>query len=182
MSRSRMSTATKFYGRLGWRQDATPPGFVQFTPHDSAASVLFGPNLTSAAPGSAQAYLVVSDMEAARDALVAAGIGVSEVFHLGTDGPVSGPDPEHRSYFSNATFSDPDGNVWVLQEVTTRLPGRIEADATFVRLRNRPGERISACGGRPRRARKAHRSARRQLADWYAEYMVAEQAGTEPPR
>lgn len=179
---SDVDRATKFYGRLGWRQDVTPPGFVQFTPHGSAASVLFGPNLTSATPGSAQAYLVVSDIEAARDALVAAGIGVSEVFHLGMDGPVSGPDPEHRSYFSNATFSDPDGNVWVLQEVTTRLPGRIEAGATSF---GSATDLTSAF----RRAEAAHGEHEKRTGqrdenwpDWYAEYMVAEQAGTEPPR
>ena len=179
---SDVDRATEFYGRLGWRQDVTPPGFVQFTPHGSAASVLFGPNLMSATPGSAQGYLVVSDIEAARDALVAAGIKVSEVFHLGTDGPVSGPDPEHRSYFSNATFSDPDGNVWLLQEVTTRLPGRVEADATsfgsatdlastFRRAEADHGEHEKRTGQRDA-----------NWPDWYAQYMVAEQAGTEPPR
>ena len=179
---SDVDRATEFYRRLGWRQDATPPGFVQFTPHGSAASVLFGPNLTSATPGSAQTYLVVSDIKAARDALVAAGIEVSEVFHLGTDGPVSGPDPEHRSYFSHATFTDPDGNVWVLQEVTTRLPGRIEAGATSF---GSATDLASAF----RRAEAAHGEHEKRTGqpdanwpDWYAEYMVAEQAGTEPPR
>src|SRR4051794_13006672 len=125
--------AEQFYRRLGWRQDVTPPGsgVFQFTPHGSACSVQFGKNLTSAAPGSAQrTYLIVSDIEAAREALVAAGIEVSEIFHLGPEGPVSGLDPERGSYRSLASFSDPDGNSWLLQEITTRLPGRIDSAAT----------------------------------------------------
>src|SRR6187549_2395514 len=122
--------AKEFYTRLGWRLDRTPPTVVQFTPHGSACSVQFGATLTSAAPGSAKGYLIVSDLEAARNALVAAGIEVGEIFHITPDGPVSGPDPEHRSYFSRAVFRDPDGNEWLLQEITTRLPGRVEAAAT----------------------------------------------------
>jgi catechol 2,3-dioxygenase-like lactoylglutathione lyase family enzyme len=124
---SDVKRAEQFYRRLGWRQDVTPPGsgVFQFTPHGSGCSVQFGANLTSAAPGSAQrTYLIVSDIKAARDALVAAGIDVSEIFHLGPEGPVGGPDPGHRSYSSLASFSDPDGNSWLLQEITTRLPGR----------------------------------------------------------
>ena len=130
---SDVDRATEFYRRLGWRQDVTPPGsgVVQFTPPGSACSVQFGANLTSAAPGSAQrTYLIVSDIEAARNELVGAGIEVSEFFHLGADGPASGPDPERRSYFSLASFSDPDGNSWLLQEITTRLPGRVDPAAT----------------------------------------------------
>ena len=123
---SDVDRATDFYLRLGWRQDVTPPGsgIVQLTPHGSECSVQFGAPLTSAAPGSAKGYLVVSDIVAARDALVAAGTEVGDVFHLGPDGPVSGPDPERRSYFSRAMFRDPDGNEWLLQEITERLPGR----------------------------------------------------------
>jgi catechol 2,3-dioxygenase-like lactoylglutathione lyase family enzyme len=178
---SDVDRAKEFYGRLGWRLDATPPGVVQFTPHGSGCSVQFGTNLTSAAPGSAKEYLIVSDIEAARDALVAAGIEVSEVFHIGTDGEVSGPDPERRSYRSRASFSDPDGNNWLLQEVTTRLPGRIEAAATSFGS-------ASDLASAMRRAEAAHgehekRTGQRDAnwPDWYAEYMVAEQAGTEPP-
>jgi len=107
---SDVERAKEFYGRLGWRLDVTPPFVVQFTPHGSACSVQFGANLTSAAPGSAKSYLIVSDLEAARNALVAAGIEVGEIFHVSPDGPVSGPDPEHRSYVTQALFSDPDGN------------------------------------------------------------------------
>ena len=179
---SDVDRAKEFYSRLGWREDLTPPGVVQFTPQGSAASVLFGQNLTSAIPGSAMGFLIVSDIVAARDAIVAAGIEVSEVFHLGTDGPVSGPDPEHRSYFSRATFSDPDGNSWLLQEVTTRLPGRIDSGVTSF---GSASDLASAF----RRAEAAHGEHEKRTGqrdenwpDWYAEYMAAEQAGTELPK
>ncbi|MEV7327528.1 VOC family protein [Micromonospora sp. NPDC093244] len=103
---SDVDRAKRFYESLGWRLDKTPPGIVQFTPHGSACSVQFGSQLTSATPGSATAYLVVSDVEATRDALLAVGVEVGGVFHVGPDGPVDGPDPERRSYFSRATFRD----------------------------------------------------------------------------
>ena len=134
--------AKQFYGNLGWRLDADfafDNGFrvVQFTPPGSACSVQFGTKITAAAPGSAQGtYLIVSDIEAARDALAARGVKVSEVFHAatpgaqfqpdGASGRVSGPTPDHGSYRSFANFSDPDGNGWLLQEITTRLPGRMD--------------------------------------------------------
>ncbi|MEK6283154.1 MAG: VOC family protein [Acidobacteriota bacterium] len=182
---SDVDRAEEFYRRLGWRQDVTPPGsgVVQFTPLGSACSVQFGKNLTSAAPGSAQrTYLIVSDIEGARDALVAAGIEVSEVFHIGTDGLVPGPDPEHRSYRSLASFSDPDGNSWLLQEITTRLPGRIDSAATSF---GSASDLASAF----RRAEAAHSQHEKRTGqrdanwpDWYAAYMVAEQAGTELPQ
>src|SRR5262249_13028718 len=137
---------TAFYGHLGWRLDADfrfDNGFrvVQFTPPGSGCSVQFGTNITPSEPGSAQGlYLVVSDIEAARDVLVVRGVKVSEVCHPGTPGAqfqpngtsgrVSGPAPDHASYGSFATFSDPDGNGWLLQEITTRLPGRIDAAET----------------------------------------------------
>lgn len=173
--------ATEFYARLGWRLDATPPGVVQFTPPGSWCSVQFGPTLSSAAPGWSKAYLVVSDIEAARDALVAAGVEVGELSHLGPDGPVSGPDPDRRSYRTRATFSDPDGNSWVLQEVTTRLPGRVDPGATsFSSVRD--------LAGALRRAEEAHGEHEKRIgtADpdwptWYAAYIVAEQAGTALP-
>ena len=132
--------AKRFYQALGWRLDADFPfdnGFrvVQFTPPGSGCSIQFGTNITSAAPGSAQAlYLIVSDIEAARGELVGHGVDVSEVFYAGTPGAqfqpdgtsgrISGPAPERASYRSFATFSDSDGNRWLLQEITTRLPGR----------------------------------------------------------
>ena len=177
---SDVDRSQEFYRRVGWRQDVTPPGLSQFTPPGSWCSVIFGKNLTSAAPGSGMGYLIVSDLEAARDKLAAADIEVSEVFHLGPNGPVSGPDPEHRSYFSLAAFKDPDGNSWVLQEITMRLPGRV-GRGDCVRLRKRAGERASARGGRPWRAREAHRAGDANWPDWYAEYMAAEQAGSELP-
>jgi catechol 2,3-dioxygenase-like lactoylglutathione lyase family enzyme len=180
---SDVDRAKDFYGRLGWRLDDTPPGVVQFTPPGSGCSVQFGPNRTSAAPGSAQGlYLIVSDIEAARDALVAAGIEVNEVFHPGKDGRVSGPDPEHRSYRSFASFNDPDGNGWLLQEVTTRLPGRVDPAVTSFASAN---DLASAL----RRAAAAHGEHEQRTGgqrdenwpDWNAAYMVAEQAGTELP-
>jgi catechol 2,3-dioxygenase-like lactoylglutathione lyase family enzyme len=181
---SDVDRATDFYTNLGWRQDATPPGsgVVQFTPPGSWCSIQFGTNLTSAAPGSVQrTYLVVSDIEAARNELVADGIEVSDVFHRGADGPVTGPEPEHGSYQSFATFSDPDGNSWLLQEITSRLPGRVDAAATEFGSANDLASAI-------RRAEVAHaeHEARTGQADpnwpdWYAAYMVAEKAGKELP-
>src|SRR6266404_3883774 len=143
---SDVDRAKEFYGNLGWRLDADFPfdnGFrvVQFTPPGSGCSVQFGTNITSAAPGSAHGlYLIVSDIKVVRVELVACGVEVSEVFHAGTPGAqfqpdgtsgrVSGPAPDHATYSSFATFSDEDGNGWLLQEITTRLPGRIDAAQT----------------------------------------------------
>jgi catechol 2,3-dioxygenase-like lactoylglutathione lyase family enzyme len=183
---SDVERAQEFYRRLGWRQDVTPPGsgVFQFTPHGSGCSVQFGANLTSAAPGSAQrTYLIVSDIETARAALVAVGIEVSEVFHLGPNGPLSGPDPERRTYRSLALFSDPDGNSWLLQEITTRLPGRIDSGVTSF---GSASDLASAL----RRAESAHGEHEKRTGgqrdanwpDWYAEYMAAEQTGEELPQ
>jgi catechol 2,3-dioxygenase-like lactoylglutathione lyase family enzyme len=179
--------AKEFYAKLGWRLDADfrfPNGLriVQFTPHGSACSVQFGSGLTSSAPGSGKGYLVVSDIEDARSALVAAGIDVSEIFRVGPGGRVNGPDPNHQSYASRATFSDPDGNGWLLQEVTTRLPGRIDTGVTSF---GSAEELASAF----RRASAAHGEHEKRIGaadpnwpDWYAAYMVAEQAGTPLPK
>jgi catechol 2,3-dioxygenase-like lactoylglutathione lyase family enzyme len=179
---SDVDRATEFYAKLGWRQDVTPPGVVQFTPPGSGCSVQFGPDRTSAAPGSAQGlFLIVSDIEAVRDALVAAGIEVGEVYHPGPGGQESGPDPGHGSYRSYASLSDPDGNGWRFQEVTTRLPGRVDPAATSF---GSAGDLASAM----RRAAAAHGEHEKRIGqadanwpDWYAEYMVAEEAGTELP-
>jgi catechol 2,3-dioxygenase-like lactoylglutathione lyase family enzyme len=178
---SDVERAKQFYGSLGWRLDATPPGVVQYTPHGSECSIQFGRTLTPAMPGSAREYLVVSDLAAARSALMDAGVEVSEIFHLGPDGPVSGPDPEHRSYFSRASFTDPDGNTWLLQEITTRLPGRVESDETCF---GSATDLASAL----RRAEAAHGEHEKRTGQpddnwpaWYAEYMAAEQAGTPLP-
>jgi len=197
---SDVERAKEFYAKLGWRLDADFDNgkdfrVIQFTPPGSACSVIFGKNVTAASPGSAQGlYLIVSDIEAARKELVAHGIEASEVFHdaggvyAGTDQPylfgrlrVSGPDPEHRSYRSFVSFSDPDGNGWLLQEITTRLAGRIDrAETTFASV----NDLASAF----RRAEAAHgehekRTGQRDAnwPDWYASYMVAEQAGGELP-
>lgn len=174
--------AKAFYLRVGWRLDKTPPGLVQFTPQGSACSVLFGGNLTKAAPGTSAAFVIVSDIAAARNALVGAGIAVGEIFHIGPSGPVSGPDPEHRSYFTRATFRDPDGNAWTLQEITQRLPGRIDTGVTSYGS-------VGDLAGALRRAEAAHGEHEKRTgvrdanwADWYAEYMAAEQSGAALPK
>jgi catechol 2,3-dioxygenase-like lactoylglutathione lyase family enzyme len=182
---SDVERAENFYKKLGWRQDVTPPGsgVFQFTPHGSACSIQFGKSLTSAVPGSAQrTYLIVSDIEAARNALVAAGIEVSEIFHFGPNGPVGGPDPKRQSYGSFASFNDPDGNSWLFQEITTRLPGRIDTGVTSF---GSVSDLVSAL----RRAEAAHgehekRTGQRDAnwSDWYASYMAAEQSGAELPQ
>jgi catechol 2,3-dioxygenase-like lactoylglutathione lyase family enzyme len=186
---SDVERAMRFYGGLGWRLDADfvvgdTFRVVQFTPPGSPCSIHFGTGITPAAPGSARGiYLVVSDIEAARAELVNRGVDVSEVVHRAGPGkpPLRGPDPERRSYSSFASFSDPDGNGWVLQEVTTRLPGRVDADeATFTSST----ELASAL----RRAEAAHGEHEKRTGQrdadwptWYAEYMIREQAGTPLP-
>jgi predicted enzyme related to lactoylglutathione lyase len=189
--------AKAFYQGLGWRLDADFPfdnGFrvVQFTPPGSGCSVQFGTNMTSAAPGSAQGlYLIVSDIEAARAEIGARGGEVSEVFHAGTPGAQFQPDgtsgrvrgraPDQASYGSFATFSDPDGNGWLLQEITARLPGRIDAAETAFAS-------AADLADAMRRAEAAHGEHEKRTGQrdanwpgWYAAYMVAEQAGTELP-
>jgi catechol 2,3-dioxygenase-like lactoylglutathione lyase family enzyme len=197
---SNADRAKAFYAKLGWRLDAdydSGKGFrvIQFTPPGSACSVIFGQNVTPAAPGSAQGlYLIVSDLQATRKNLLGRGVQVSDVFHnagvyTGKDETylfgsvrVSGPDPEHRSYRSFASFKDPDGNGWLLQEITTRLPGRIDAAVTTFASANDLANAM-------RRAEAAHGEHEKRTGtadpnwpDWYARYMVAEQAGTEPPK
>jgi len=195
---SDVDRSKEFYGSLGWRLDADFPfdnGFrvVQFTPRGSACSVQFGRKVTSAAPGSAQGlYLIVSNIQAARDQLAAVGAKVSEVFHPSTPGAqfqpdsaggrVAGPAPDHATYRSFATFSDPDGNSWLLQEITTRLPGRVDPAATSFAS-------ASDLASTFRRAEAAHGEHEKRIgqrdanwADWYAAYMVAEQAGEELPQ
>jgi catechol 2,3-dioxygenase-like lactoylglutathione lyase family enzyme len=192
--------AKRFYSNLGWRLDAEfakgdEYRVIQFTPPGSGCSIIFGKNVTAAAPGSAQGlYLIVSNIEAARDELLGRGVKVSEVFHgagdvfTGPDEPylfgrvrVSGPDPEHRTYRSFASFSDPDGNGWLLQEVTARLPGRVDADVTTFTSST---ELASAL----RRAEAAHGEYEKRIGkrdadwpSWYAEYMIREQAGKPLP-
>jgi len=193
---SDVDRAKEFYEGLGWRLDADFPfdnGFrvVQFTPPGSGCSIQFGTDITSAAPGSAQGlYLIVSDIEAARDELLAHGVEVSEVFHAGTPGAqfradgggrVDGRAPERASYGSFATFGDPDGNGWLVQEITSRLPGRIDSAETTYRS-------TADLANAMRRAEAAHGEHERRTGerdenwpDWYAAYMEAEQSGAELP-
>ena len=194
---SDVNRAKEFYVGLGWRIDADHAAsdsfrIVQLTPPGSECSIQFGTNVASAAPGSAQdLYLVVSDVEAARAELASRGVKVSEVFHEGapgarfhhdgTSGRVSGPAPEHASYGSFVSFSDPDGNGWLFQEVTTRLPGRVNPAVTSFGS-------ASDLADAMRRASAAHGEHEKRIGqadpnwpDWYAAYMVAEQAGTELP-
>jgi catechol 2,3-dioxygenase-like lactoylglutathione lyase family enzyme len=199
---SNVDRAKEFYGRLGWRLDADYASgddfrVIQFTPPGSGCSVIFGKNVTAAAPGSAQGlYLIVSDIEAAREELLGRGVEIGEVFHdaagayAGADEPylfgrlrVSGRDPEHRSYRSFASFRDPDGNGWLLQEVTTRLPGRIDSATTsFASAHDLASafRRAEAAHGEHEKRTGGQRDA--NWADWYAEYMVREQAGEELPQ
>ena len=169
---------------------------IQFTPPGSGCSVIFGKNVTAAAPGSAQGlYLIVSDIEAARNELLGRGVQVSEVFHgaadvyAGTDEPylfgrvrVSGPDPEHRSYRSFASFNDPDGNGWLLQEVTARLPGRVEGDTTFASSADLAAALRRAAAAHGEHEKRTGGQRDENWPDWYAEYMVAEQAGKPLPQ
>jgi predicted enzyme related to lactoylglutathione lyase len=187
--------AKNFYASLGWRLDADRADgdsfrIIQFTPPGSGCSIQFGTNLTSVAPGSAQSlYLAVSDIDAAREQLVALGVQVSDVFHEGAagarfhdgSGRLSGPAPEHRSYSTFVSFTDPDGNGWLLQEVTTRLAGRVDPAATTFGS-------ASDLADAMRRAAAAHGEHEKRIGaadpdwpDWYARYMAAEQAGTELP-
>src|SRR6201996_951674 len=193
--------AKQFYTKLGWRLDADYDNHsdfrvIQFTPTGSGCSVIFGKNVTAAAPGSAQGlYLIVSDVAAAREELLGRGVKVSEVFHdaggvyAGPDEPylfgrlrVSGPDPDHRSYRSFASFHDPDGNGWLFQEITTRLPGRVTGDTKYASV----GDLAQAL----RRAGAAHGEHEKRTGgqrdenwpEWYAEYLVREQSGEELPQ
>jgi catechol 2,3-dioxygenase-like lactoylglutathione lyase family enzyme len=181
---SDVDRAKSFYDRLGWRLDAdilrgNDVRLVQFTPPGSLCSIQFGVGVTPAVPGSAQGlYLVVSDIGAARVELVRRGVDVSELFHRGPGGNrLSGPDPQRQSYGSFASFSDPDGNGWLLQEVTMRLPGRIDGGKTTFTSRT---ELAAALG----RAAAAHHEHEKRIGkpdadwpNWYAEYLVGEQIG-----
>ena len=187
-----------FYGSLGWRLDANfafDNGFrvVQFTPPGSPTSIQFGTSITTAEPGSAQGiYLVVADVQAARDELAALGVDVSKVFHArspgaqfqsdATTGRVDGPADDRASYGSFATFRDPDGNGYLLQEVTKRLPGRIDtAGTTFASVNDLTQALIRAAMAHGEHEERNGGEYDEQWPAWYAAYMVAEQAGTELP-
>lgn len=197
---SDVDRAKAFYAGLGWRLDADYASgedfrVIQFTPPGSSASVIFGKNVTAAAPGSAQGlYLIVSDIAAARKELLGRGVTISEVFHdaagvyAGPDEPylfgrlrASGPDPEHRSYRSFASFRDPDGNGWLFQEITARLPGRVEGDTIFTSSTDLTAalRRAATAHGEHEKRNGGQHDA--NWPDWYAEYIVREQAGTELP-
>jgi catechol 2,3-dioxygenase-like lactoylglutathione lyase family enzyme len=193
--------AKEFYSGLGWRLDADYDNgsdfrVIQFTPPGSGCSVIFGKNVTAAVPGSAQGlYMIVSDIAAARAELLGRGVKIGEVFHdangvyAGPDEPylfgrlrVSGRDPEHRSYRSFVSFKDPDGNGWLLQEITARLPGRIDATTTSFASANDLAAAF-------RRAEAAHGEHEKRTGqrdenwpDWYAAYMVVEQSGEPLPQ
>ena len=188
---SDVDRSKKFYEGLGWRLDADfttgDDHVVQVTPPGSQCSVHFGTNLTSAAPGSAQMLLVVSDIQTAHDELRGRGVKVSEVFHyagfnrLDPNARLSGPAPNRSSYGSWVSFSDPDGNLWLLQEITTRLPGRIDSNVTtFASAADLAGamRRASVAHGEHEKLTGQHDA---NWPEWYAAYMVAEQAGTELP-
>jgi catechol 2,3-dioxygenase-like lactoylglutathione lyase family enzyme len=179
---SDVERAKQFYLKLGWRLDVTPPFVVQLTPPGSWCSVQFGKNFSTAAPGSAKSYLIVSDIVVAREKLVAAGVEVSDFFHLGPNGTLSGLDPERRSYFSRISFSDPDGNVWLMQEITTRLPGRVDPGVTSFSSATDLSSALRRAAAAHGQHEKRIGSADANWPDWYAEYMVREQNGQEPPQ
>jgi catechol 2,3-dioxygenase-like lactoylglutathione lyase family enzyme len=198
---SDIDRAKEFYLRLGWRLDADYATedkdfrVIQFTPPGSGCSVIFGKRVTAASPGASQGlYLIVSDIEAARKDLQDRGIDISEVFHsegevyAGADEPylfgqrrVAGPDPKHGSYRSFASFHDPDGNGWLFQEITARLPGRIDSSATTFAS-------VKDLADAMRRAEAAHGEHEKRLGTrdenwpaWYAQYMAREQSGEKLP-
>lgn len=197
---SDVERAKQFYASLGWRLDADFAGpddyrVIQFNPPGSPTSVIFGKNVTAAAPGSAQGlYLIVSDIEAARKDLLGRGIKVTESFHaegsvhIGRDEPylfgrirTNGLDPARGSYRSFASFNDPDGNGWLFQEITTRLPGRVAGDTAFGSKTDLAGalRRAAAAHGEHEKRNGGQHDA--NWPDWYAEYIVKEQAGEELP-
>jgi catechol 2,3-dioxygenase-like lactoylglutathione lyase family enzyme len=183
ISVSDVDRAVRFYGGLGWRLDADIANgkdfrLVQFTPPGSACSIQFGKGMTPAPPGSEGGlYLVVSDIQSARKELPDRGVDVSEVFHRSpTREKLVGPDPQRRSYASFVSFRDPDGNAWLVQEVTTRLPGRLNTEVTTFKS-------ATALSATLRRAEAAHGEHERRTGqkdanwpDWYAQYIVSEQA------
>jgi catechol 2,3-dioxygenase-like lactoylglutathione lyase family enzyme len=194
ISVSEVDRAKAFYEKLGFRFDIDVENenfrAVQFTPPGSDTSIIFGKGVISAKPGWAELVLAVDNVDATREELIARGVNVSDVFHYAA-GPfnntiensrIPGRDPEGRSYFSFASFKDPDGTDWLLQEITTRLPGRIDSTATTFNS-------VSDLSSALRRAEAAHGEHEKRIGqrdanwpDWYAKYMVAEQAGTELPQ
>jgi catechol 2,3-dioxygenase-like lactoylglutathione lyase family enzyme len=183
---SDVGRAKEFYTRLGWRLDADDAmgddfRIVQLTPPGSGCSVSFGKGVTSAAPGSLRGALIVSDIEAAHKELVAKGIKPSEVFHGSPFSRISGPDPERQSYSSYVSFEDPDDNMWIVQEVTRRLPGRIDPAKTTFASANDLASAMRRAGGAHGEYEKRNGQSDANWPEWYPAYMAAEQAGTELP-
>ena len=187
---SNVDRAKEFYTRLGWQLDddiVAGDDFrvVQLTPPGSGSSISFGKGITPAKPGSFRGGLIVTDIEAAYKELVARGINASDVFHgspFSKAGRISGPDPERQSYHSYVAFEDPDGNAWIVQEVTRRAPGRIDpAKTTFASATDLASaiRRAAAAHGEHEK-RDGQRDA--NWPNWYAAYIAAEQAGTELPK
>jgi catechol 2,3-dioxygenase-like lactoylglutathione lyase family enzyme len=196
---SDVDRAKAFYASLGWRLDAdfaSGDGWrvIQFTPPGSPASVIFGKNVTASAPGSAQGlYLIVSDIVAARNDLVRRGVDVGEIFHgagdihTGMDEPylsgrlrLGGVDPERGSYRSFASFKDPDGNGWLFQEITTRLPGRVEGDTAFTSSADLASALRRAAAAHGEHEKRNGGQHDENWPGWYAKYIVREQAGNPP--
>jgi catechol 2,3-dioxygenase-like lactoylglutathione lyase family enzyme len=186
---SDVDRAKAFYTRLGWRLDddiviGDDFRVVQLTSPGSGCSISFGKGVTTAAPGSFRGGLIVSDIEAAHEELVARGINASEVFHgspFSPAGRVSGPDPERQSYRSYVSFEDPDGNAWMVQEVRRRLPGRIDPATTTFASANDLASAMRRAAAAHGEHEKRNGKADANWPDWHAAYMAAEQAGTELP-
>ena len=187
---SDVDRAKEFYTRLGWRLDddlVVGDDFrvVQMTPPGSGSSISFGKGVTSAAPGSFRGGLIVSDIEAAHKELVSRGLNASEVFHgspFSPAGRISGPDPERQSYRSYVAFEDPDGNAWIVQEVTRRAPGRIDPAATTFASASDLASAIRRAAAAHGKQEKSNGQRDANWPDWYAAYIAAEQAGTELPK
>jgi catechol 2,3-dioxygenase-like lactoylglutathione lyase family enzyme len=187
---SDVDRAKEFYTRLGWRLDddlVVGDDFrvVQMTPPGSGSSISFGKGVTSAAPGSFRGGLIVSDIEAAHKELVSRGLNASEVFHgspFSPAGRISGPDPERQSYRSYVAFEDPDGNAWIVQEVTRRAPGRIDPATTTFASASDLASAIRRAAAAHGKQEKSNGQRDANWPDWYAAYIAAEQAGTELPK
>jgi catechol 2,3-dioxygenase-like lactoylglutathione lyase family enzyme len=193
---SDVDRAKRFYRDLGWRLDLDYPAgddyrVIQLTPPGSGCSVIFGKNVTAAAPGSAQGlHLIVSDIEAARNAILRRGIKISEPFHdvggvfhhSNAKGLVSGPNPQRKSYASYASFSDPDGNGWLLQELTRRAAGRVDTNfTTFTSSADLAAALRRAAAAHGEHEKRTGGQRDDNWPDWYAEYLIREQTGKDLP-
>jgi catechol 2,3-dioxygenase-like lactoylglutathione lyase family enzyme len=187
---SDVDRAKEFYSKLGWRLDddvvmGNDFRVVQFTPPGSGTSISFGKGVTAAALGSFRGGLIVSDIEAAYKVLVARGVNASEVFHgspFSPAGRITGPDPERESYRSFVSFEDPDGNGWIVQEVTRRLPGRINPAATTFASANDLASAMRRAEAALGEHEESNGQRNAKWPGWYAAYMAAEQGGTELPK